>query len=214
MKSKRRAFTLIEMIVVVGVIVILVAILAASLRTPRGRAHQVVCMKNLKEISTAALDYANQHNSYPAGWVDANTRWMDLIENRIDKGSKVYRCPADTQQAQVTDDPDGMILSYGINRFEFAVAAPRDAAEYTFFNGVKKYRVKRPSEVILFADCTPGLFYCGDPVPAAVFSDPVDDVDYRHLNDGFCAAFCDGSAGKLTTTIKEQWSAAAKEDWP
>lgn len=208
MKSKRRAFTLIELTVVVGIITILVAILVASLRTPRGRAHQAVCMKNLREISTAALDYANQHNSYPAGWVDAQTHWMDLIENRIDKGSRVYGCPADTQQQIVTDDPDGMILSYGINRFEFTVAAPRDAADYSFWTGVKKYRVKRPSETILFADCTPSLYYCGVSGPDAVFFDPVDDVDYRHLDGGFCAAFCDGSAGKLAITTQEQWDAS------
>ncbi|GAF72100.1 unnamed protein product, partial [marine sediment metagenome] len=147
MKSKRRAFTLIEMIVVVGIITILVAILVASLRKPRGLAHQAVCMRNLREITTAAHVYADQHNnSYPSG------SWRDMIEDRISKGSGTYRCPADTQQKVVTGDtnPDN-ILSYGINRWEFAVTAPLDAADYSFWTGVKKFRVKRPSETILFA---------------------------------------------------------------
>jgi type II secretory pathway pseudopilin PulG len=206
MKSKRRAFTLIELIVVVAIIMLLVTILAVSLRTPKGQANNVVCLNNLRDIGTAALAYANQHNSYPAGWVDANTRWMDLIEDHIEKESNVYRCPTDLQQLAVTGDPDGMILSYGINRFSFGAAAS------SFWNGVKIHHVNRPSQTILFADCTPGLFYCGD--PAGVFPDPVPDdyqvldVDYRHVNDSFCVAFADGHAEVLTATTQEQWDAS------
>jgi hypothetical protein len=36
----------------------------------------------------------------------------------------------------------------------------------------------------------------------------VDDVDYRHLNGGFCAAFCDGSAADLAITTQLQWDAS------
>ena len=205
MKPEHRAFTLVELIVVVAIIMILVTILAVSLRTPKGQAHQVVCQNNLRDIGAAALGYANQHNSYPAGQ-SAQGRWMDLIEDHIDKGSNVYRCPSDTQPLAVTGDPDGMILSYGINRFSFGTA------DYSFWNGVKIYRVKRPSQTILFADCTPGLFYCGD--PADVFPDPVPDdyqvmdVEYRHMANSFCAAFADGHAEALTDTTKKHWDAS------
>jgi len=211
MKSKRRAFTLIELIVVVGIITILVTILTVSLRTPKGQAQQAVCMKNLRGIGAVALAYANQHKSYPAG-MSAQGRWMDLIEDLLDKTSNIYRCPADTQQLAVTGDPDNMILSYGINRFQFAVAAPLEAADYNFWNGVKLYRIKRPSQTIIFADCTPGLYYCGD--PAGLFPEPVPDdyqvmdVDYRHLDDSFCAGFVDGHAEPLTITTQEHWDAS------
>ena len=201
MKPEHRAFTLVELIVVVAIIMILVTILAVSLRKPKGQAHQAVCMKNLRNIGAAALAYANQHNSYPAGFVEADDdpRWMDKIKDHIDKGSNVYRCPSDTQQLPVTGDPDGMILSYGINQFSFG------AADYSFWNGVKTYRVKRPAQTIIFADCEPGLFYCG---VGAAFSDPVQYVSYRHLNGSFCAAFVDGHAEALTATTQKQWDAS------
>lgn len=202
MKSERRAFTLIELVVVIGIIMVLVVILVAGLRRPRGQAHQAACQKNLREISAAALAYANQHNSYPKGWVSDQVRWMDLIKDHIDKGSKVYRCPADTQQLPVTEEgPDGMILSYGINRFNFA-------AGYSFWDGMKTYRVKRPSQTIIFADCEPGLYYCGEEGGAFLDPDAVPYVAYRHMDSSFCAAFCDGHAEALTATRQKQWDAS------
>ncbi len=200
MKSKRRAFTLIELIAVIGIILVLVTIMAIALRRPRGTVHQAVCVNNLRDIAAAANNYANVNKAYPAGYVDASTRWMDLIEDQIDKDSEVYLCPADRQQLTVTDDPS-MRLSYGINRFTFTTA------DYSFYNGVKLYRVERPAETIIFADCTPGKFTCGN---AGATFDPnnVQDVAYRHMDGGFCAAFCDGHAEPLGTTSQEQWDAS------
>ena len=199
MDFKRRAFTLVELIVVVGIITVLMTILVVTLRTPRGTAHQAVCGSKLRDIAAAATYYANMRQVYPAGYKDANTRWMDLIEDQVPKDSEVYLCPADTVRGVVTGDPDGMRLSYGINGFSFTTG-------YSFYDadGLKKFRITRPAETILFADCDPGLFYCGQ---GATFpgSGLVDEVSYRHLNSGFCAVFCDGHTEPLGVTTQEQW---------
>ena len=55
---ERMAFTLIEVLVVVGVIALLIAILVPSLARSREQARSVVCQSNLKQWGNAILMYA------------------------------------------------------------------------------------------------------------------------------------------------------------
>jgi prepilin-type processing-associated H-X9-DG protein len=123
---------------------------------------------------------------------------MDLIKAYLDKQSPVYRCPEDPLGIPVTWDPE-IILSYGINCFRFGDKA------HCFWYGVRDGNVQRTSEVILFADCTPGLYYCGS---GSVFLEPVPYVDYRHANRTFSAAFCDGHVQAKTATVQGEWDAS------
>ena len=123
---------------------------------------------------------------------------MDLLKPFMSKKSSIYRCPSDPEQIAVTWDPE-IILSYGINCFRFADRT------HCFWYGVRAGDVRRPGGTILFADCTPGKYYCGG---GSAFSEPVVDVDYRHLHGGFCAVFCDGHAEARASTKQEDWDAS------
>lgn len=89
-----------------------------------------------------------------------------------------YLCPSDRQKVPVAWDP-AVYLSYRINTFRF-----KDQA-HSFWYGVKADVVLRPSSTIIFADCTPGKYYCGG---GSLFTEPVVDVDYRHPKKSFVAA--------------------------
>ena len=59
---RQKGFTLIELLVVVAVLGILAALLLPALGRSKEQAHRTVCGNNLKQLSTAWLLYAEEHN--------------------------------------------------------------------------------------------------------------------------------------------------------
>ncbi len=62
--NRRSAFTLVELLVVIGIIALLISILLPSLNGARKQARTVTCLSNLKQMANAQEMYASQFN----GW--------------------------------------------------------------------------------------------------------------------------------------------------
>jgi prepilin-type N-terminal cleavage/methylation domain-containing protein/prepilin-type processing-associated H-X9-DG protein len=105
--SSRRAFTLVELLVVIGIIAVLVSILLPTLRSVRRQANLVQCSSNMKQLSMAMLMYIQDNKgkfpaaeffpiagAYPYGWGWAN----ELVAQNYIKapGLSVYKFPGDT----------------------------------------------------------------------------------------------------------------------
>ncbi len=62
--SRRQAFTLVELLVVIGIIAILIAILMPALRQMRLRSQQVVCKTQLYQLNQFMVMYCNDNKGY------------------------------------------------------------------------------------------------------------------------------------------------------
>ena len=119
-KSSSTGFTLIELLVVIAIIAILAALLLPALAAAKKKAQAMRCMANQKQLSTAALMYANDNNDnlVPVGSLDwqpggahATHGGAGLAENPLTDvdfqpgGSLAQFCPGNLQSTPMTAGP-------------------------------------------------------------------------------------------------------------
>lgn len=104
----RRAFTLVEMLVVVAVIAILVALLLPALSRARAMGRSVTCQNNLRQFGIGMLQRADRSGTFCSGAFDWATDgcvtevgWVaDLVESGTPVGNML--CPSNPSQASQT----------------------------------------------------------------------------------------------------------------
>jgi prepilin-type processing-associated H-X9-DG protein len=85
--SRFVGFTLVELLVVIGIIALLIGILLPSLGNARQSANLVACQANLRSIGQALLMYANTYkDSLPPGDNYAGGTWSSLVSLILKQG--------------------------------------------------------------------------------------------------------------------------------
>ena len=62
--ARKLGFTLVELLVVIGIIALLISILLPALSKSRSAANEVKCQAQLKQVVTAMILHANDHKGF------------------------------------------------------------------------------------------------------------------------------------------------------
>jgi prepilin-type N-terminal cleavage/methylation domain-containing protein/prepilin-type processing-associated H-X9-DG protein len=96
-QSRQDGFTLIELLVVIAIIAVLAAILFPVFAQARDKARQASCLSNTKQIGTAVMMYAQDHDDgLPPWWITTKhgpTYWHVHLKPYV-KNLQVFVCPS------------------------------------------------------------------------------------------------------------------------
>jgi prepilin-type N-terminal cleavage/methylation domain-containing protein/prepilin-type processing-associated H-X9-DG protein len=168
--KRRAAFTLVELLIVVGIIAVLIALLLPSLQRAREHANRIACLSNLRQLGMAVIMYTNNNRGYfPAPSADSGLVTADpnawnrddwiywrpgrdpnesalvpYLAGRFDE--RLYRCPSDVIENHINSPTWGRYdYSYSIN--DQICNKFRGPGQQ-----IKVTQVRKPWQKILFID--------------------------------------------------------------
>lgn len=177
---RKRAFTLVELLVVISVIALLTAILMPALAAARSVARSVVCKSNIRQLTIASIGYGIENDGFyvPAAsdmWVSAGYlrggfhRWHGVRDNADEpfdplKGplaaylgnGKVKQCP---QIAKFVNNDSQNAFEAGCGGYGYNMTylgsrlGQRGISfEQSYSLTARTSEVLKPSETLMFAD--------------------------------------------------------------
>jgi prepilin-type N-terminal cleavage/methylation domain-containing protein len=211
MNAKNRAFTLIEMLVVIAIIAIIAAILLPVLAQGKEKAQRMHCLNNEKQLDVGWQLYADEDNgilasndvdfrsasvpeSAPGSWVVGNasldTNQTDITSGTIFSYIKIiacYHCPVDQSFVLGTTSPT--LRSYSLSCF--MGGGPEDTDVYNIKPVHRLTQITKPATSLTFIDEDISTIDDGH----FLYSDTVDAwynlPAWRHAH-GDTLAFADG----------------------
>src|SRR5215213_4484469 len=125
-RHRASGFSLVELLVVLGIVVLVIAIILPVVSTAREKSRKTVCQSNLRVIGQSLVMYANAFNGRlpngnPKGEWDnyaGSNAVLVFFANQYVKGPAVFACPSDSESPPtkvVTADqtlPESVRMSY------------------------------------------------------------------------------------------------------
>jgi prepilin-type N-terminal cleavage/methylation domain-containing protein/prepilin-type processing-associated H-X9-DG protein len=133
---RHRAFTLVELLVVISIIALLAAISFPALGSSRRKAQMIACRANIHQLLLSLHDYDAEHQSLPYGYDFKNGarapggcmgsplyvvpgwwwyHYAGIVHVKSREGLKLLRCPSSRLDDPILDN-DILCGKYGVNR--------------------------------------------------------------------------------------------------
>jgi prepilin-type processing-associated H-X9-DG protein/prepilin-type N-terminal cleavage/methylation domain-containing protein len=214
--SSAKAFTLVELLVVIGIIGLLISLLLPALNRAREQSKSLKCLSNLRSLGQAAFMYANQNGGYFPISRNSLTEEWDFAQtaNGIVPGTlwqgrtnlAIQQCPSYDARSATRTDP---FTGYNYNTSYIGGGLYETTPlGHSHVRPAKVGCIRRSSEVALFGD---GQYVAGTDkyMRAPVLVSNTDTGDgvglatrtagtqgYRHMNrTNVC--YCDGHAESI-----------------
>ena len=141
----KKQFTLVELMVVIGIIAILAGLLLPVLNQSRDKALQSTCASNLKQIGQAEAAYASDSNSqfassfYRNTSISTNSYWVNDLYRYINE-PRIFICGAD--ENDITKDDFSNTVDPGASIGNICVSY---LANGGVLSGKKRYLCEKPT---------------------------------------------------------------------
>jgi len=95
MRGFRNAFTLMELLVVIGIIGVLVALLLPAVQAAREAARRLACQSNIRQVGLALHQHHALEGELPAGWLQTSPNgepgwgWGAAILSHLEQGNNL-----------------------------------------------------------------------------------------------------------------------------
>jgi prepilin-type N-terminal cleavage/methylation domain-containing protein/prepilin-type processing-associated H-X9-DG protein len=192
---RKSAFTLVELLVVIGIIAVLISMLLPSLNRAREQAKQVQCASQLRQVGNAMMAYASNNRGFLPGWSgwhvwgyygtalegtngdEKGPGWTELLIPYMDNAPAdinhppaVYHCPAFPEDQAFTYFNSARWLNYWTSTSILSNPIPTRT-------NIQTANIKYSSEFILSGDCNQPSLYPGTYIPYAT-AETLQDCDH------------------------------------
>jgi prepilin-type N-terminal cleavage/methylation domain-containing protein/prepilin-type processing-associated H-X9-DG protein len=113
----RRAFTLVELLVVISIIAVLMALLLPAVQAARAAARRAHCANNMRQIGLATLRFVDDHGGeFPGIWHerDVSESWIKTLAPYLERVDAIRLCPEDAARLE---GASGRRTSYAQNGY-------------------------------------------------------------------------------------------------